>query len=58
VAFILLSWYTADLFSRYCDLGTAWCGENFGDFVDVEVCSESLKVVSLEIPKEVGLGIL
>jgi hypothetical protein len=58
VVFILLSWYAADPFSRHRYLGTAWCGEDFGDFVDVEVCSESLKVVSLEIPKEVSLGIL
>jgi hypothetical protein len=54
----LLSWYAADPFSRHRYLGTAWCGEDFGDFVDVEVCSESLKVVSLEVPKEVSLGIL
>jgi hypothetical protein len=58
VVFILLSWYAADPFSRYCYLGTAWCGEDLGDFVDIEVCSESLKVVSLEITKEIGLGIL
>lgn len=43
---VLLSRNGADSFPRHCDLGTAWCCQNLGNLVDVEIGAESLESVS------------
>jgi hypothetical protein len=36
-------------------LGTAWCCQNLGNFVDVEICAESLEFVSSKLLSKLDL---